>query len=401
MIAQAVEQAVSLFRAFDFLDASGNLMVIFSDGEDAEVTESGRTIDDVLSDAVKAKVPVYFVRISKGNTKLPDALWQRAIAKTGGRFYTAVDEAAVLRAIREIDRVATGTVEAREYSAPAAALCAVRAGRGVAVDAGGGVAAAGAAVPHVPVGMSVGRNEGVRVMRSAVGYLVVALVLFVGGRVLFGASSLEQRTADAEQALLTLRYGDLDETYEALATEAADRAPMPRVSQALVASLRAQQSTTRYWLGAYGRLEPQRDAAGALAEADPLLLELGAHAAYRTAQNMADQGAAVKRIDDIVRAYTDVVRAPAGRRDRRLESRVRVAGAGAVRAEPAAGLPRARDARPGRQSAARPDPARRAGRTAAGRRHEAVQGGGADAARRAQAAAAGRQRRRAAQEARG
>ena len=77
VIAQAVEQAVSLFRAFDFLDASGNLMVIFSDGEDAEVTESGRNIDDVLSDAVKAKVPVYFVRISKGNTKLPDALWQR------------------------------------------------------------------------------------------------------------------------------------------------------------------------------------------------------------------------------------------------------------------------------------------------------------------------------------
>jgi hypothetical protein len=71
----------------------------------------------VLSDAVKAKVPVYFVRISKGNTKLPDALWQRAINKTGGRFYTAVDEASVLRAIREIDRAATGTVEAREYSA--------------------------------------------------------------------------------------------------------------------------------------------------------------------------------------------------------------------------------------------------------------------------------------------
>jgi hypothetical protein len=117
VIAQAVEQAVSLFRAFDFLEASGNLMVIFSDGEDAEVTESGRNIDDVLSDAVKAKVPVYFVRISKGNTKLPDALWQRGIAKTGGRFYTAVDEGAVLRAIRDIDRLSAGTVEVKEYSA--------------------------------------------------------------------------------------------------------------------------------------------------------------------------------------------------------------------------------------------------------------------------------------------
>jgi hypothetical protein len=117
VIAQAVEQAVALFRAFDYLEASGNLMVIFSDGEDAEVTEAGRNIDDVLADAVKAKVPVYFVRISKGNSKLPDAIWQRAIAKTGGRFFTAVDEAAVLRAIREIDKASAGTVEAREYSA--------------------------------------------------------------------------------------------------------------------------------------------------------------------------------------------------------------------------------------------------------------------------------------------
>lgn len=149
-------------------------------------------------------------------------------------------------------------------------------------------------------------------MRSAVGYLVVALALFLGGRVLFGASSLEARTADAEQSLLTLRYGDLDATYEALAAETADRAPIPRLSQALVSSLRAQQATTRYWLRGYGRLEPQRDAAGALAETDPLLLELGAHAAYRSAQNAADQGAAVKRIDDIVRLYTDVVRARPG-----------------------------------------------------------------------------------------
>jgi hypothetical protein len=116
VIAQAVEQAVSLFRSFEFLDASGNLMVIFSDGEDAEVTEAGRTIDDVLADAVKTKIPVYFVRISKGNTKLPDEMWRRAVEKTGGRFYTAADEATILKAITEIDRASAGTVEIREYS---------------------------------------------------------------------------------------------------------------------------------------------------------------------------------------------------------------------------------------------------------------------------------------------
>ena len=229
VIAQAVEQAVSLFRAFDFLEASGNLMVIFSDGEDAEVTESGRTIDDVLSDAVKAKVPVYFVRISKGNTKLPDALWQNGDRqdrrpllhrrrRSGGAARHPRDRPARRRHGR-----GAGVQRA------AAALCALRAGGGRLVGAGRHAAAAGAAVPHLPVA-----RQGVRSMRSAVGYLVVALALALGGRVLFGASSLEQRTADAEQSLLTLRYGDLDATYEALATEAADGALVPRVSQALV-----------------------------------------------------------------------------------------------------------------------------------------------------------------------
>ena len=149
-------------------------------------------------------------------------------------------------------------------------------------------------------------------MRSAAGYFLLALVLVVGGRVLFGASSLEQRTANAQQSLLTLRYGDLDPTFEALATEARDNALLPRVSQALLSSLRTQQSTTRYWLGSYGRLVPERDAAGALAETDPVILELGAHAAYRTAQHMPDQAAAVKRLDDIVRGYADVLRARPG-----------------------------------------------------------------------------------------
>lgn len=149
-------------------------------------------------------------------------------------------------------------------------------------------------------------------MKSVIGYAVVALALVVGGRVLFGASSLETRTADAEQALLTLRYGDLDPAYEALKAEAADGALVPRLSQALVSSLRGQQATTRYWLGTYGRLTPERDAAGALSETDPVVLELGAHAAYRAAQHAPDQAAAVKRIDDIVRGYADVLRARPG-----------------------------------------------------------------------------------------
>ena len=48
VIARAVEQSVALFKAFDYLDAAGNLMVIFTDGADAEVLENGKSAMDVV-----------------------------------------------------------------------------------------------------------------------------------------------------------------------------------------------------------------------------------------------------------------------------------------------------------------------------------------------------------------
>jgi von Willebrand factor type A domain len=117
MIARAIDQGVGLFKAFDFLDASGNVMVIFSDGMDAEVLQDGRTGFDVLREAAAAKIPVYFVRVG-GSTddRLSDAMWQSAVARTGGRFYSAADEPTIVRAVQEIDEAATGRIAMREYS---------------------------------------------------------------------------------------------------------------------------------------------------------------------------------------------------------------------------------------------------------------------------------------------
>jgi hypothetical protein len=68
IIARAIDQGVGLFKAFDFVDASGN------------------------------------------------AVWQAAVARTGGRFYAGTDEATIIRAMNEIDRAATGRIEIRQYS---------------------------------------------------------------------------------------------------------------------------------------------------------------------------------------------------------------------------------------------------------------------------------------------
>jgi hypothetical protein len=119
VIARAIDQGVGLFRAFDFLDASGNVMVIFSDGMDAEVLQDGRSAMDVLRAAQRAEIPVFFIRSGRPDAAqgtVPDAVWEAAVARTGGRFYTAADEAAIVRAIHEIDRRSTGRIEIRQYS---------------------------------------------------------------------------------------------------------------------------------------------------------------------------------------------------------------------------------------------------------------------------------------------
>jgi hypothetical protein len=119
IIAQAIDESIGLFKAFDFLDASGNLMVIFTDGEDTRAIINGRTLDEIMQSSIDAKVPVYFVRTNYERARgkvIPDELWIPAVEKTGGRFYAADSEEALLDAIREIDAVAAGTIETRQYS---------------------------------------------------------------------------------------------------------------------------------------------------------------------------------------------------------------------------------------------------------------------------------------------
>jgi hypothetical protein len=118
-IGLAIDQAVSLFRAFDFLNASGNVMVVITDGQDRQAIVQGRPIEDILAGAKRAKIPVYLIRIGYNKTLgdvVPDQIWQPAIEATGGKFYAAADESTILRAINEIDRRSAGTIAIKRYS---------------------------------------------------------------------------------------------------------------------------------------------------------------------------------------------------------------------------------------------------------------------------------------------
>jgi Ca-activated chloride channel homolog len=118
IIANAIDQSVGLFEAFEFLDAAGNAMVIFTDGMDAQVTEEGKSAFDVLSDAERSGIPVFFVRVGDPERQkkgVTDEAWAAAVARTGGRFYSAADETTIVRAIQDINRSAPGRIQVRRY----------------------------------------------------------------------------------------------------------------------------------------------------------------------------------------------------------------------------------------------------------------------------------------------
>lgn len=119
VIASALEESIAIFKAFDFLEASGNLMVIFTDGEDTTSIVNGRSLDDILKSAIDNKIPLFFVRTNydkEFGEGIPDALWQAAVEKTGGRYYIAKNEASLIAAVEDIDREAVGTIATRQYS---------------------------------------------------------------------------------------------------------------------------------------------------------------------------------------------------------------------------------------------------------------------------------------------
>ncbi len=82
---------------------------------------------------------------------LPDDIWKPAIEATGGKFYAAGDEAAILNAIKDIDRRSAGRVDVKLYSTAAAEVRRLRLHRGELLDRRADAAADGAVFPEVSV----------------------------------------------------------------------------------------------------------------------------------------------------------------------------------------------------------------------------------------------------------
>jgi hypothetical protein len=129
---------------------------------------------------------------------------------------------------------------------------------------------------------------------------MAAILLLAAGAALWGAGSRERRLADAERALVTLRYEE--------ATAAFDRVGQPGLFARWVPGLsstadRDARGLVGYWTAAYDR-------AGRV---DPLL---AANAAYRAAtRDGGDWRALVQRLDGVVERYATVLRNDPGHAD--------------------------------------------------------------------------------------
>ena len=117
VIIKAIDQATELFKTFGFLRASGNIMILISDGEDSQANFGERSLDDIVGEARRNQIPIYFIRTNFGKeTYQYDELWGKAVEKTGGKLYPAANEDIILQAISEIDRVATGRIDVARYA---------------------------------------------------------------------------------------------------------------------------------------------------------------------------------------------------------------------------------------------------------------------------------------------
>jgi hypothetical protein len=149
-------------------------------------------------------------------------------------------------------------------------------------------------------------------MKSVFGPLVAALVLVAAGGAFWIAGHTENRLADVHKQLATLRYADAEsgggDVEESLGLERR----VPVLGAAAAHDVRDLRASAGYWRTDYSAIAPQHDANGVVTESDPAILLLSANASYRASQAATDRADAVRRLDNVVKNYGEVLKTEAG-----------------------------------------------------------------------------------------
>lgn len=142
-------------------------------------------------------------------------------------------------------------------------------------------------------------------MKSIVGGIVLALVLFGVAAASWSEAKLTRRIADAHRRLATLHYDSEDDIDGAVTVF--NRLPWP--AGASGDDVKRHRATVSYWLVRYDSLTEMTLATGQQAVTDPSLLMVAANASFRnSAPQVGDRKAAVERLDAVIQQYAEVLR---------------------------------------------------------------------------------------------
>lgn len=148
-------------------------------------------------------------------------------------------------------------------------------------------------------------------MKSVVGPLLAAIIFAVLGGAFWLAGKTETRLADVHKQLAMLHYADAEaqgvDVEESLGVERR----VPIIGRAAETDVRDARANAGYWRTDYAAIAPQKDANGVITEKNPSILFLTANAAFRTSQTATDRNEAVRRLDNVVKSYSEVLRAEA------------------------------------------------------------------------------------------
>ncbi len=152
-------------------------------------------------------------------------------------------------------------------------------------------------------------------MKSIATSLLLALVCFVGAFVASRVGNETDRLAAAHQRLAMLQY----DTKQAI-DDPSNTGQQPRWQlRTLTGDVRRHQTAVTYWLGRYSALTPLIDGTASETAKDPGVMFIAANAAFRAARTetakavtgdrTADRKAVVERLDSVMQAYAEVLRA--------------------------------------------------------------------------------------------
>ncbi len=142
-------------------------------------------------------------------------------------------------------------------------------------------------------------------VKTALRYLVVAILLAIAGVTLLAASRLERRVAQADQAMATLNLARAAEAYDDIADSLAVIGRLPWLLGGTRDAVAVRQAAVRYWRGDYASLVADYTSADSPSSAGNLDLQfVVANADYRSVQRPdANREMALGTLDHAIGVY--------------------------------------------------------------------------------------------------